>query len=100
MSDTIEVHKGYRLVGTMRDMPPKFCWVAGRQGAVISLFLVSSVATAEVQDFGREFAQVRTPDGVYNLMPCNEAKTDEDFEGVFAAIDGLPDDEGETARGE
>lgn len=88
MSDTIEVHKGYRLVGEQRGMPAKFCWVVGRQGSTISLLLVSSVATAEVEEYGREFAKVKTPDGVYNLMTCNEAKTDEDFEGVIQAIDG------------
>lgn len=99
MSDTIEVHKGYRLVGEMRDQEDKFCYVAGRQGGVVTLYLVTAVVTAEVQDFGREFAKVKTPDGVYNLMPCNEAKTDADFEGVVEAIDGLPDED-ETARGD
>lgn len=71
MSDRIEVNAGYRLVGCMKDMPRRLCYVCGRQGNVIQVLLVSGIATAEVRQFAREFAQVRTPGGLYNLMPCN-----------------------------
>lgn len=72
MNDVIEVNAGYKLVGRMREMPRKMCFVCGRQGDTISLLLVNGVTTAEVEWHGREFAQVRTPDGVYNLMTCNK----------------------------
>ncbi len=72
MSDVIEVNAGYKLVGRMREMPRKMCFVCGRQGDTISVLLVSGVTTSEVVQCDREFATVRTPDGFYNLMPCNK----------------------------
>ena len=67
----IEVNAAYKLVGTMSEMPRKLCFVCGRQGETISVLLVSGITTATVRQFEREFAQVRTRDGLYNLMPCN-----------------------------
>ena len=72
MSGVIEVNAGYKLVGRMREMPRKMCFVCGRQGDAISVLLVSGVTTAEVIHCDSEFATVRTPDGFYNLMPCNK----------------------------
>ena len=71
MSDTIEVNQGYKLIPAMKGQKRKLCFVSGRQGNVISLLLVSEIVTASVQQIEREFAQVRTNDGVYNLFPCN-----------------------------
>ena len=43
MNDVIEVNAGYKLVGRMREMPRKMCFVCGRQGDTISLLLVNGV---------------------------------------------------------
>lgn len=86
MSDVIEVNAGYKLVGRMREMPRKLCFVCGRQGDMISVLLVSGVTTAEVEWHGREFAQVRTPDGVYNLMTCNKVSDVDEVAGVVRIL--------------
>ena len=88
MSDVIEVNAGYKLVGRMREMPRKMCFVCGRQGDTISVLLVSGVTTAEVKWFDREFAQVQTPDGVYNLMPCNKSSDVDEVADIVGILQG------------
>ena len=90
MSRVIEVDKGYKLVSQIKGLPPKFCYVSGRQGAMLTLLLVSAVVHAEVWDVESEFARVTTPDGIYNLMPCNEVKTADDLRQVVKAIKESP----------
>lgn len=90
MSRVIEVDKGYKLVSQTRGLPPKFCYVSGRQGMLITLMIVSAVVHAEVFDMESEIAKVTTPDGIYNLMPCNEVKTAEDLMQVVECIKTAP----------
>ena len=71
VDETIQVNQGYKLIPAMTGQKRKLCFVAGRQGNAITLLLVSGIVTATVQQIEREFAQVKTKDGLYNLMTCN-----------------------------
>ena len=83
---TIEVNQGYKLMPAMSGQKRKLCFVAGRQGNAITLLLVSGIVTATVQQIEREFAQVKTNDGVFNLMPCNRVKDVQDVADVCDII--------------
>ena len=83
---TIQVNQGYKLMPVMSGQKRKLCFVAGRQGNTITLMLVSGITTATVQQFDREFAQVKTNDGVFNLMPCNRVKDVQDVADVCDII--------------
>lgn len=89
---TIEVNQGYKLMPAMTGKPRKLCFVAGRQGNAITLLLVSGIATATVLQFEREFAKVKTRDGVYNLMPCNRVTDIKDVADVCDIIRNTPDE--------
>lgn len=86
MRNTIEVDQGYKLIGAMKEQPRKLCFVAGRQGDTVTLLLVCGIATATVQHFTQEFAQVKTHEGVYNLMPCNRVTDIQDVADVCNII--------------
>ena len=92
VDETIEVNQGYKLMPAMSGKPRKLCFVAGRQGNAITLLLVSGIATATVQQFEREFAQVKTKDGVFNLMPCNRVTDIQDVADVCDIIRNAPDE--------
>lgn len=89
---TIEVNQVYKLMPAMTGKPRKLCFVAGRQGNAITLLLVSGIATATVLQFEREFAKVKTRDGVYNLMPCNRVTDIKDVADVCDIIRNTPDE--------
>ena len=89
---TIEVNQGYKLMPAMSGKPRKLCFVAGRQGNAITLLLVSGIATATVLQFEREFAKVKTRDGVYNLMPCNRVTDIQDVADVCDIIRNTQDE--------
>ena len=89
---TIEVNQGYKLYPAMSGQKRKLCFVAGRQGNTITLLLVCEIATATVQQFDHEFAQITTKDGVYNLMPCNRVKDVQDVADVCDIIRNSPDE--------
>ena len=89
---TIEVNQGYKLIPAMTEQKRKLCFVAGRQGNAITLLLVSGIATATVQHFEREFAKVKTNDGVFNLMPCNRVKDVQDVADVCDIIRNSDDE--------
>lgn len=90
--ETIEVNQGYKLMPVMSGQKRKLCFIAGRQGNAITLLLVSGIATATVLQFEREFAKVKTRDGVYNLMPCNRVKDVNDVADVCDIIRNAPDE--------
>lgn len=92
VEETIEVNQGYKLMPAMTGKPRKLCFVAGRQGNAITLLLVSGIATATVLQFEREFAKVKTRDGVYNLMPCNRVTDIKDVADVCDIIRNTPDE--------
>lgn len=86
VDETIQVNQGYKLMPAMSGPKRKLCFVAGRQGDTITLLLVSGIATATVLHFEREFAKVKTRDGVYNLMPCNRVTDIQDVADVCDII--------------
>ena len=88
---TIEVNQGYKLVGTMDGQKRKLCFVSGRQGSTITLLLVCGIVNAKVQNYEREYAQVNTPDGVYNLMTCNRVTDLQDAADVCDIIRNCPE---------
>lgn len=90
--ETIEVYQGYKLTGAMPEQKRKLCFVAGRQDNTITLLLVCGIVTATVQQFAREFAQIKTKDGVYNLMPCNRVTDMQDVADVCDIIRNAPDE--------
>lgn len=92
MDETIQVNQGYKLIGAMKEMPLKLCFVCGRQGDKITLLLVSEIATATVLHFEREFAQIKTNYGVYNLMTCNRVTDIQDIADVCDIIRNAPDE--------
>lgn len=92
VDETIEVNQGYKLIPEMSGGKRKLCFVAGRQGNAITLLLVSGITTATVLPFGREFAKVKTRDGVYNLMPCNRVKDVQDVADVCEIIRSSTDE--------
>lgn len=73
MEYTINVNKGYRLVGAMPDQPRRLAFVAARSGSLVTLLMIGSVETCQLANFdGHEFGRVTTPHGVYNLSPAGE----------------------------
>ena len=92
VDETIQVYQGYKLMPTMSGPKRKLCFVAGRQGDTITLLLVSGIATATVQQFDREFAQIKTNEGVYNLMTCNRVTELQDVADVCDIIRNSPDE--------
>ena len=89
---TIKVNQGYKLIPAMKGQHRKLCFVSGRQGNTITLLLVCGIVTAHVQQFAREFAQIRTNDGTYNLMPCNRVTDITDVADVCDIIRSAPDE--------
>ena len=71
MSNEIEVNAGYRLTPCMQGKKNKLCFVSGRSYNKITVLLVNEIVIANVDQYGREYAKVKTNDGEYNLMPCN-----------------------------
>lgn len=92
VDETIKVNQGYKLMPAMSGKPSKLCFVAGRQGNAITLLLVSGIATATVLHFEREFAKVKTKDGVYNLMTCNRVTDIQDVADVCDIIRNSTDE--------
>lgn len=84
--DTIEVNQSYKLYGVMGDQKRMLCFVVGRQGNAITILLVDEITTATVQHIEREFAQVETRNGLYNLFPCNRVTDVQDVADVREII--------------
>lgn len=83
----IKANAGYRITGSMPGQPPRIAYVSKRRGNLITLMLVNGIVTSTVTParvFGSEYAQVKTPFGVYNLSPCGEIK---DIDGVAEVCD-------------
>ena len=77
MSEMIKVNTGYRITGSIPGQPPRLAYVSKRVGNKITIMLMNGIVTCMVtpaEVFGREYAQVKTPFGVYNLSPCGEVK--------------------------
>lgn len=91
MPTTIEVNAGYLMTPCMSGQPKKLCYVYGRQGNAITVMVLSGITVAYVQMFEREYAKVKTVDGVYNLMPCNKVHSMDDIAEVCDIIRNCPE---------
>lgn len=92
---TIKPDTGYRITGAMRDQPKRICFVSDRRGNEITVMLISGIVLATVvpaEVYGREYAQLETPYGVYNLSPCGEVKDINDVALVCDVIKGCRED--------
>lgn len=73
MNDIIKPMTGYKITPANPGQNRLLAFCSGRQGNVITLMLVNGILTGEVTvEYGREFCQVDTPVGKYNLSPCGE----------------------------
>lgn len=89
----IKVNLGYKLVGTIEGQKRKLCFVSGRQGNMITLLLVSGIATAKIMPLDHEFARVDLPDGSYNLSPCNKVSDLNEVAEICDIIRNSPDED-------
>lgn len=91
----IKPNTGYRITGSMKDQPKRICYVSERRGNEITVMLISGIVLATVvpaEVYGREYAQVQTPYGVYNLSPCGEVRDINDVAHVYDVIKSCRED--------
>jgi len=94
MSDVIKVNTAYRMTPSVQGQPRKLAYVTGRQGNLISLMIINGIVTGAVVPAdvcGREYAQIQTPLGMYNLSPVGEITDINEVADVCQVIMNCPE---------
>lgn len=90
--DQIEPMKGYVLTPVHPDAKRRLAFCSGRQGNLITLMLVNGLVTGKVtSEFGREYCQLNTPFGRFNLSPCGVVSDLDEVARVCDIIRMCPD---------